>query len=77
MVGSEAAFAPRVGGKDEDDGYVVVFVTAADRSRSEVQILNAKTFEDGPVARVLLPTRVPAGFHGTWVRGDRMAAQAA
>lgn len=77
MVGSEAAFAPRVGGKDEDDGYVVVFVTAADRSRSEVQILNAKTFEDGPVARILLPTRVPAGFHGTWVRGDQMAAQAA
>lgn len=74
VFGSEAAFAPRIGAKDEDDGYVVVFVTDENSMRSEAQILDAKNFSDGPVARVLLPTRVPAGFHGTWVRGDQMAS---
>jgi carotenoid cleavage dioxygenase len=73
VFGSEAAFAPRIGSRDEDDGYVVVFVTS-ESGHSEVQILNAKTFEDGPVARVQLPTRVPIGFHATWVRGDQIAA---
>ena len=72
--GSEAAFAPRIGAKDEDDGYVVTFVQAADRSHSEVQIIDAKNFEDGPVARVILPVRVPNGFHATWARGDQIAA---
>jgi carotenoid cleavage dioxygenase-like enzyme len=73
VFGSEAAFAPRVGSRDEDDGYVVVFVTSSS-GHSEVRILNAKTFEDGPVARIQLPTRVPIGFHATWVRGDQIAA---
>lgn len=73
MFGSEPAFAPRVGAKDEDDGYVITFATDEHTGRSEAQVLDAKAFEDGPVARVLLPVRVPAGFHGTWARGDQMA----
>ena len=73
--GSEAGFAPRIGAADEDEGYVIVFVTDPSSDRSEVQVLNSKTFEDGPIARVPLPGRVPAGFHGTWVRGDQMAAR--
>jgi carotenoid cleavage dioxygenase len=73
VFGSEAAFAPRVGAKDEDDGYVVVFVTDESSMQSEVQVLDAKNWADGPIARILLPTRVPAGFHGTWVRGEQMA----
>jgi carotenoid cleavage dioxygenase-like enzyme len=72
--GSEAGFAPRIGAVDEDDGYVIVFVTDPNTDRSEVQVINSKAFSDGPVARVLLPGRVPAGFHGTWVRGDQIAA---
>ncbi|WP_396595450.1 carotenoid oxygenase family protein [Brevundimonas sp. R86498] len=71
--GSEPAFAPRIGGTDEDDGYVVVFATAPDGT-SEVQILDAKAFDKGPIARVPLPVRVPAGFHGTWAPGDQIAA---
>jgi carotenoid cleavage dioxygenase-like enzyme len=72
VYGSEPAFAPRVGAKGEDDGYVVVFVTDEANGKSEARILDAQNFEAGPVARVVLPARVPAGFHGTWARGDQM-----
>ncbi|RZJ75227.1 MAG: 9-cis-epoxycarotenoid dioxygenase, partial [Brevundimonas sp.] len=72
--GSEPAFAPRIGAVDEDDGYVIAFTTDEATGKSEVQVLNAKDFEAGPVARVLLPARVPAGFHGTWAPGDKIAA---
>jgi carotenoid cleavage dioxygenase len=71
--GSEPAFAPRVGSTGEDDGYVVVFATAPDGT-SEVQVLDARAFDQGPIARIPLPVRVPAGFHGTWAPGDQIAA---
>lgn len=76
QFGSEPAFAPRIGATEEDDGYVLAFVTDENTGRSEVQIIDARHFEAGPVARVLLPTRVPAGFHGTWARGDQFPAAA-
>ena len=34
----------------------------------------AKDFEAGPIARIPLPARVPAGFHGTWAPGAQVAA---
>ncbi len=74
MFGSEPAFAPRIGAKGEDDGYVIAFVTDENTGKSEVQVIDAQNFEAGPVARVMLPARVPAGFHGTWARGDQIAA---
>ncbi|MCA8886334.1 MAG: carotenoid oxygenase family protein, partial [Hyphomonadaceae bacterium] len=72
MFGSEPAFAPRLNAKSEDDGYVVVFVTNEDTGASEAQVIDAQNFEAGPIARVQIPARVPAGFHGTWARGDQM-----
>ncbi|MEQ1817988.1 MAG: carotenoid oxygenase family protein [Terricaulis sp.] len=73
MFGSEPAFAPRLNAKSEDDGYVVVFVTNENTGMSEAQVIDAQNFKKGPVARVQIPARVPAGFHGTWARGDQMA----
>jgi len=72
--GSEAAYAPRIGASEEDDGWLTVFVTEAASGRSEVQVLDARDIRRGPVARVQLPCRVPAGFHATWARGDLMAS---
>ncbi|WP_375284943.1 carotenoid oxygenase family protein [Marinicauda pacifica] len=74
VYGSEPAFAPRVGAKDEDDGYVITFVTDSATGKSEALILDAKDFDAAPLARVKLPQRVPAGFHGTWAPGDDIAA---
>ena len=73
QFGSEPVFAPRVGATSEDDGYVIAFVTDAETGKSEVQVIDARDMAAGPVARVLLPVRVPAGFHGTWARGDQFA----
>ncbi|WP_101790813.1 carotenoid oxygenase family protein [Nonomuraea indica] len=72
VYGSEAPFAPRDGSTGEDDGYLVTFATDSAAGRSEVQILDASRISDGPVARVLLPQRVPLGFHATWVRAEQL-----
>ena len=70
--GSEAPFARRVGGRDEDDGYVVSFVTNADTYRSECWVFWAPDVEKGPIAKVRLPARVPTGFHAHWVPGEKL-----
>jgi carotenoid cleavage dioxygenase-like enzyme len=77
--GSESPFAPRDGaagrsGAAEDDGYLVTFVTDEREGRSEVQILDAADIAAGPVGRVLLPQRVPLGFHACWVPAALLAA---
>jgi carotenoid cleavage dioxygenase len=69
---SESPFARRLGGKEEDDGYVVTIVTHAGKLRSECWVFAAKEIERGPIARVALPSRVPSGFHAKWVSGDRI-----
>ena len=38
--------------------------------RSELLVLDATNLGAKPVARVVLPQRVPFGFHGLWVAAD-------
>ena len=71
----EFVFAPRVGGTEEDDGYVVGFVYDEDRKASEAWVIDARRFEKGPIAKVHLPVRVPYGFHSHWVSAGDVAAQ--
>jgi len=71
---NEAPFAPRDHPSSEDDGYVVSFVWNARGRRSEVQIFDAQDFGHGPIARVIVPQRVPNGFHATWVSAERLAS---
>ncbi|WP_199756825.1 carotenoid oxygenase family protein [Tautonia sociabilis] len=40
---------------------------AAPASWSSLVVVDALAFNDEPVARVLLPRRIPHGFHGTWL----------
>lgn len=63
---SETPFAPRDGASDEDDGYLVTFVTDSADNSSELHIFDARTLADGPVGRVKLPVTVPPGFHSCW-----------
>ncbi len=70
--GSESPFIPKPNAQSEDDGYVISFVTDASTEKSEVVILDAQNIDQEPLARILLPQRVPLGFHACWVDGDRM-----
>jgi len=70
-LASEAPFAPRVGARSEDDGYVVTIVANADwKQHSECWIFDAQDIERGPVTKLRLPARIPPGFHAKWVRGQ-------
>jgi carotenoid cleavage dioxygenase len=66
-LGGEPVFAPAPDGVNEDDGWVIGFVWDEQQQRSECIILDAARVEDGPVARVMMPARVPFGFHSAWV----------
>lgn len=65
--GGEPVFVPAANGTSEDDGYLLSLVYDGATNTSELVIVDASTMSDEPVARVHLPTRVPAGFHGSWV----------
>jgi carotenoid cleavage dioxygenase len=66
-VGGEPVFVPAQGATLEDDGYLMSFVYDPAEDRSELVILDAANMASSPIARVHLPTRVPAGFHGSWI----------
>ena len=67
--GSEAPFAPRVGGTAEDDGYLISFITDMDLDRSECVVIDAGDVAAGPVCRIVLPHRISSGTHATWAAG--------
>jgi carotenoid cleavage dioxygenase len=62
----EPVFVPRGGGRFEDDGHLLTLAHDRGAGTSYLLILDAETL--GTVAEVHLPVRVPAGFHGSWVR---------
>ena len=59
----EVIFAPAIGATDEAQGYAMTLVHHANSATSELAIFNAMDIAAGPVARVLIPFRVPSGFH--------------
>ncbi len=65
--GGEAVFAPKVRSSCEDDGYLVCFVHDEATNQSECLIIDAQHLEAGPVATIIMPFRVPYGFHAGWV----------
>ncbi|MDB9376182.1 carotenoid oxygenase family protein [Nodularia sphaerocarpa] len=72
--GGEAVFAPSIGGTTEDDGWLVTFVYDESGETSELVVVNAQDITAEPVARVLIPQRVPYGFHGTWVSEEQLGS---
>ena len=67
--GSEAGFAPRIGATDEDDGYLVTFITDMNEDRSECALFAANDLASGAVCRIPLPHRICSGTHATWAHG--------
>jgi carotenoid cleavage dioxygenase len=69
-AGGEPVFVPAANATAEDDGYLMSFVYDAADNRSELVIVDANSMSNDAVARIHLPTRVPAGFHGSWVADE-------
>ena len=56
----------------EDDGYVICFVWNDLTRTSQLQVFDAKSISEGPIARVTLPHRVSPGFHACWMKADQI-----
>ncbi|XP_057949022.1 9-cis-epoxycarotenoid dioxygenase NCED1, chloroplastic [Malania oleifera] len=72
--GGEPLFLPvELSSGKEDDGYLMAFVHDERTRTSELQIVNAVnlTME----ASVKLPSRVPYGFHGTFINSEELLKQ--
>ena len=59
----------------EDDGYLLTYIYDSVRDTSDFVVYDAKTLSPEPVARVRLPQRVPAGFHGTFLNEQQLMSQ--
>ncbi len=64
---NEWIFVPAGGDPDDDAGYLLTYVHDEAIDVSELVIVDASDVLAGPVARIKLPTRVPYGFHATWI----------
>ena len=52
----------------EEDGYLMCFVYNPGEG-AFLSILGAGDFDNGPVAKIHIPGRVPNGFHANWMQG--------
>ena len=66
-------FVPAADDAGEDDGWLLGYVYDSATDKSELLVLDAHDLGSGPVARVALPVRVPAGFHGNWIPDTALA----
>ena len=57
---------PRIGAKDEDDGYLVSFIIDENAGTSECILIDCKRFDEGPVVRIALPHKICSGTHSAW-----------
>lgn len=71
---NEPGFARADHAQKEDDGYLVSFVWNPLEVRSEIQVFDCRgrEFGRGPIARILVPQRVPNGFHATYISRKRL-----
>lgn len=73
--GGEPYFVPRdAASPREDDGYVLTFMHNEKTSETELLIVNAADLR--LEASVKLPSRVPYGFHGTFINAEDLESQA-
>ena len=70
---SEIVFAARPNATAEDDGWLLNFVHDENTNQSECLILAAQDIAAEPVARIIIPQRVPYGFHALWVSAAQIA----
>lgn len=70
--GGDPSFVPRPGSTQEDDGWLLSLVHDHQSETSELLVIDAKNFTADPIARVMIPQRVPYGFHSAWVTEQQL-----
>ena len=73
MFCSEVGEAPRVGGTEEDDTYLVTLTVHLNRDLSECVVFRADDVGRGPIARAQLPERIASGTQSCWAPGESIA----
>ncbi|MGD9944758.1 MAG: carotenoid oxygenase family protein, partial [Burkholderiaceae bacterium] len=73
---SEAPFAPRDGARDEDDGYLLSFITNLNTGKGECAVFDARDITRGPICTVILPGQLPMGAHAYWSPAAQTCAAA-
>ncbi|KAG9151120.1 hypothetical protein Leryth_002702 [Lithospermum erythrorhizon] len=72
--GGEPFFVPgKLEDNEEDEGFLMSFVRDEVKETSELVVLNASNMKEE--ALVKLPSRVPYGFHGTFVSAEDLRVQ--
>jgi carotenoid cleavage dioxygenase len=64
----EPVHVPNPNSGREEDGWLMCFVYNPGEG-AFLSILSAGDFDNGPVAKVHIPARVPNGFHANWMQG--------
>ena len=65
-VPGEFVFVPSSPTAAEDEGWLIGLVIDVKAQTTLLNILDAATFASKAVATVLIPHRIPPGFHGNW-----------
>ena len=68
VAGGEPVFAPKPGATQEDEGWILSLVHERESRISKLIIIDAQSFDQPPVAEVIIPQRVPYGAHGSWIQ---------
>lgn len=69
----EMVFVPRREGASEGDGYLIgVAGRQNENGRSDVILIDAQHPEDGVIATIKMPYKVPGQVHGFWVNGYQL-----
>jgi carotenoid cleavage dioxygenase-like enzyme len=71
--GGDVVFVPRPEATAEDDGWLLTLVHDEKLETSQLLIVNAQAINSEPVARIIIPQRVPYGFHAIWVERSQFA----
>lgn len=65
--GGDPVFVPHPNAKTEDEGWLLTFVHNEHSGVSELLIIDAQDLTAEPLAKIILPQRVPYGFHSIWI----------
>lgn len=69
----EPLFVADPRGQSEADGFILSFTHEAGNPQGSFVVLDARNLDAAPIARIVIPRRVPAGLHGSWVSAGASA----